>query len=99
MTAAWLKPVESGVEIDVKVAPKSSKESIGPVRDDRLVVKVSAPPDQGKANKAVCKLVAARLGVAKSNVTVVSGETSRSKRLRAAGVTATDAVSALESAV
>lgn len=99
MSAAWLRPVEAGVEIDVKVTPKSSKESIGPIRDGRLVVKVNAPPDQGKANKAVCKLVASRLGVAKSNVSVVSGETSRSKRLRVVGPSEADVTTALEGAV
>lgn len=96
MAVDWLKPVEGGVEIDVKVTPKSSVETIGPVRDGRLVVKVNAPPDQGKANKAVCKLVAGSLGVARSSVTVRSGETSRSKRLRVSGVSESEALAALD---
>ena len=47
-------------------------------------VRVTAPPDGGKANKAVCKLVAAALGIPKSAVEVASGQTSRHKRLSAA---------------
>lgn len=42
---------------------------------------VTAPPDNGKANKALCKLVAGELGIAKSKVEVAQGQTSRHKRL------------------
>lgn len=42
-------------------------------------VRVTAPPDGGKANKAVCKLIAGTLGVPKSAVAVKRGETSRHK--------------------
>lgn len=47
-------------------------------------VRVTAPPDGGKANKAVCKLVAASLGVPKTAVEVTGGATSRHKRLAVA---------------
>ncbi len=47
-------------------------------------VRVTAPPDGGKANKAVCKLVATELGVPKSAVEVALGHTSRHKRLSVA---------------
>lgn len=96
MAPAWLRAVDDGVEIEVKVTPKSSVEAVGPVRDGRLVVKVNAPPDQGKANKAVCKLIAKTIGVAKSNVSVVSGDTSRSKRLSVIGVDEERALTALD---
>ena len=48
---------------------------------DEVCVSVTAPPDGGKANKAVCKTVAAAIGVAKSAVSVAGGATSRRKRL------------------
>ena len=48
---------------------------------DEVCVRVTAPPDGGKANKAVCKLVAEALGVPKSRVGVASGHTARRKRL------------------
>ena len=91
MAPGWLLPRADGVVIDVKVTPKASREGIGPERDGRLVVKVSAPPEDGKANAAVCKLVAKALGVAKSNVSVDTGETSRSKRLIATGISLEEA--------
>lgn len=94
----WLQSRADGVAIEVRVTPKSARESIGPERGGRLVVKVSAPPEDGKANAAVCKLVAKRLGVAKSRVTVDNGETSRSKRLFASGISLSEAAKLLKDA-
>lgn len=53
-----------------------------------LQAKVTAPPVGGKANKALCKLIAKRLGVAPSRVSVVHGEKSRDKVVRVEGVDA-----------
>jgi hypothetical protein len=44
-------------------------------------VKVAAAPEKGKANRALCEFIAEKLGVAKSKVRIVSGETSRLKRI------------------
>lgn len=98
MPPDWLQSRSGGVTIDVKVTPKSSRESIGPERDGRLVVKVSAPPEDGKANAAVCKLIAKQLGLAKSRVTVDTGETSRSKRLFAQDIAIDEVAKLLEDA-
>ena len=48
-------------------------------------MRVSTPPESGKANKALIKLLAKRLGVAQSAVTLVTGETQRLKRLSIKG--------------
>ena len=70
------------MDIRVKVIPKSSKtELTGYLPDGTWKVKVAAAPEKGKANRALCEFVAERLGVAKSRVRVVSGETSHLKRL------------------
>ena len=50
-----------------------------------LKIAVAAPPEDGKANAAVCKLLAKFLGTAKSNLTVVSGATARLKQIEIAG--------------
>ena len=71
--------------IDVLVQPRASRPRIGPVRQDRLVVAVSAPPVDGAANRAVVELVAGALDVARSQVQVVRGESSRRKTLRVRG--------------
>jgi uncharacterized protein (TIGR00251 family) len=53
-----------------------------------LKVKLAAPPVEGAANAELVKLFAKKLRVAKSSVTIVSGETSKTKRLRVDGVDA-----------
>ncbi len=67
------------------VTPKGSLDQIVGIEtyDDRarLKVKVRAQPEKGKANKAVVELIAKWIGIAKSNIGVVSGETSRFKTL------------------
>lgn len=95
MIPSWLQSRDDGVAIDVRVTPKASRESIGPERDGKLVVKVSAPPEDGKANAAICKLVAKALGLAKSKVSVDTGGTSRSKRLLATGISVDEAAERL----
>jgi uncharacterized protein len=52
-----------------------------------VVIRVTAPPVDGKANEALCRLVAKKAGVAPSNVTVIRGHTARDKVLRVEGAT------------
>jgi len=70
------------MDIRVKVIPKSSKtELAGYLPDGTWKVKVAAAPEKGKANRALCEFIADHLGVAKSRVQIVSGETSQLKRI------------------
>ena len=59
------------------------------------MVRVTAPPDEGKANAAVCRVVAEALGVPKSAVSVVRGRTARTKTLDVAGLTDAEAMERL----
>ncbi len=69
----------------VKVVPGAKRdEVIGPL-GDRLKIRVSAPPEGGKANKAACELVAATLGVDPRSVRVAHGTTSPLKTLAIEG--------------
>jgi len=73
----------NGWILPIKVTPKASKEGCMPLTQDatELPVKVSSPPDKGQANQAVIQVVAKALGVPKSSVTLLKGETSRHKQL------------------
>jgi uncharacterized protein (TIGR00251 family) len=74
-----------GVLLRVKVVTGASRNEIaGPV-GDRLKVRVTAPPEGGKANKALCQLLAAALGVKPRHVTIERGHTSPAKTLRVSG--------------
>jgi uncharacterized protein (TIGR00251 family) len=84
-----------GVRFDVKVVPRASRERIGPVLGDAIKVQLTAPPVDGAANEALVALFARALGVPKSQVEIVRGETGRKKTLEVRGVT----VAALEALV
>jgi uncharacterized protein (TIGR00251 family) len=74
------------VELDVRVIPRASRDELAGMRDGRLLVRVTAPPLDGRANAAVCALLAKAAGVPKGAVSVVRGERSRDKRVRIEGV-------------
>ena len=67
----------------VKVIPKSSRDEIvGMLDDGTWKIKVTAVPERGKANAAVCELLARHFDVPKSRVAVVSGHTSHLKQVQ-----------------
>lgn len=70
-----------GAEISVRVTPKASRNRIT-VEDDAIRVYVTVVPEDGKANAAVQKLLAKALGVPKSRLELVRGQTSRDKTFR-----------------
>ena len=72
--------------IAVRVQPRAHRDEFGPVRAGVLVVRVTAPALEGRANKAVCKLLAGRFGVPPTQVTIVRGERSRDKVLEVRGI-------------
>lgn len=74
------------MRIAVHVTPKSGRSEIADWRGGELCVRVRVAPEGGKANAAVCELLAAALGVPKSNVRVVRGDTSRHKQVEVDGV-------------
>jgi len=80
----------AAVLLAVKAVPGPKRDAIAGVLHmpggDRLKVRTSAPPEGGRANKAICALVARSLGVRASSVTLVSGQASAEKVLRASGV-------------
>lgn len=81
---------DGGVRMFVRVAPGAAKDEIaglwnGVDGEAHLAVKVTAPPDKGKANAAVVKLIATHLGLPKSSVSIMAGETSRLKTIAVSG--------------
>ncbi|WP_299351908.1 DUF167 domain-containing protein [uncultured Shimia sp.] len=70
-----------GSEIVVRVTPKASRNKVT-VDDTQIRVYVTSAPENGKANAAVQKLLAKAMGIAKSHITLVRGQTSRDKVFR-----------------
>jgi len=71
--------------IAVRVQPRASRDEIAGEREGVLAVRVKAPPVDGRANEAVRRLVAKRVGVPPSRVRVVRGESARDKLLEIEG--------------
>ena len=67
--------------IEIRVQPNAKRSEIAVGQDGRVCVKVPAPPREGRANQAVVELIAERLGIRKSAVTIVRGHGSRNKTL------------------
>lgn len=79
---------DGAVTFAVRVVPRASRTEIAGEMDGALRVRISAPPVDGAANDEVIKFFAKRLGVSRSSVDIVSGQTSKSKLVRIYGVTA-----------
>jgi uncharacterized protein len=77
-------------EIEVRVIPRARRDEIGGERGGRLLIRLTAPPVDGAANAALCRLVARRAGVAARRVSIVRGQTSRDKLVRVEGLTAAE---------
>lgn len=75
------------VTFDVLVQPRASRPRLGPVHDGRIKISVTSPPVDGAANAAVIELIAKALGVAKRDVQVIAGATSRRKTIKVTGAT------------
>lgn len=82
--------------IEVRVRARAGRDELLGVRDGRLQARVAAAPAEGKANRALRKLIARRVGAAPSRVEIVRGERSRDKLVRVEGMSAKALRAALE---
>jgi uncharacterized protein (TIGR00251 family) len=82
--------------IAVKVVPRAAKDEIVGWLEGELKVRVSAPPEDGRANRALEGVLAAALGLKKTAVVVSAGETSRRKRVAITGLSPDEIVRRLE---
>lgn len=78
----------NGIVITVKVVPGSSKSEIVGRHGTMLKVKVAAPPEKGKANKALIEFLAKRLNLKKTELEITSGHTGSVKQVFLAGASA-----------
>lgn len=84
---SWYRWQGDALILSVRVQPKASRdELVGPCDDgqggESLKIRITAPPVDGKANAHLIKFLARAFAVAKSRVSVVAGETGRSKRVQ-----------------
>jgi uncharacterized protein (TIGR00251 family) len=85
--ASPLEPTDGGTLLRVKVVPGSSRDRIAGPLGNRLKVQVAAAPEAGKANAALCALLAKVMGVSRRDITLTAGRSQPAKTLRIAGLT------------
>jgi uncharacterized protein len=73
-------------EIWVRLTPRAGRDEVRGERDGRVLARVSAPPANGRANEALCRLVAKLAHVGRGRVAIVRGARSRDKLLRVEGL-------------
>lgn len=81
-----IRQVADGISFAVRVQPRSSKNQISGVQAGELRVRLTSPPVDGEANRHCIEFFAELLGVAKRDVTIISGDTSRHKQVKVAGI-------------
>lgn len=77
-------------EIKVKVVPNASRSEVVGMLGDAVKIKIRAVPEDGKANKALLEFLAEKLSLPKKSVELITGDTSREKRVRIAGIAETE---------
>jgi uncharacterized protein len=86
-----IRELQGGVEFAVKVHPRAKKNAITGELGGALKVSLTAPPVDGRANEACIEFFAKLLKVPRSSVTIASGQSSRNKVIRVAGISVEDA--------
>jgi hypothetical protein len=86
MSELKIQEAKGGVVFSVKVVPGSSKTAVSGLWDGMVKIKISAPPQKGRANKCLIDFLAKQLGVKKSAVSIIAGQNSPVKKIRVSGL-------------
>ncbi len=86
-----LRDTPQGVTLRVRVQPRSSRNALGGEREGALVVRLTAPPVEGRANQALARFLAEALDVAPSAIRLLRGDSGRDKLVSIAGIDAATA--------
>ena len=84
----WLLSTHDGCIITVKATPRARKSEVSGADPEWLRVRLQAPPVDGKANAELIALFAKTFGIPKRSVELLTGDTSRLKRVKLSGVSA-----------
>ncbi len=82
-----LKKTPDGIIIPVRAQPGAKKDIIVGEWGGRLKIQIKVPPEKGKANEAIIKLLAKDLDLKRSKIRIISGESSRDKKVLVQDVT------------
>jgi uncharacterized protein (TIGR00251 family) len=77
----WIQQTPEGVIFKAVIQPRASRNEIVGLKGDALKIRLTAPPVEGAANKMCIELLAKTFKVRKSDVEIVRGKSSKSKRI------------------
>ncbi len=83
-----IREINEGVIFAAKIVPGSSQTIVCGLLDGMVKIKVSAPPEKGKANRCLLDFLAKQLGVKKKAVSIISGQSSPVKQVQVLGLSA-----------
>lgn len=86
----WIKPESDGATLFLHIQPGAKKSEVAGAHGEALKIRLAAPPVDGKANTALIAFLAAKVGAGRTAVELVSGQTSRTKRVRIHGISGQD---------
>lgn len=89
-------PVEGGVRLEILVQPRASRSEIVGLLEDRIKIRLAAPPVEGQANEALVRLLADLFNLARSHVLIRAGESGRRKSVLVRGITLDQALNLLD---
>lgn len=87
MTLPWLRQTGDDVVLALHIQPGAKKTEVAGQHGEALKIRLAAPPVDGKANDCLIAFLAEKLGIGKARLELVSGASSRAKRVRVAGIT------------
>jgi len=92
------KQTDISATLSVRIQPRSSKNGVTRMEDGSLKIRLTAPPVDGAANEALVKFLSEALSISKSQVEIVTGHTSREKRVKISGMSEADVIHLLNTA-
>lgn len=81
-----IEATPKGVVLQVRVIPRAGRTGLAGTRDGALLVRLGAPPVDGAANAELLELLADTLGLPKRNLSLLSGDRSKQKRVLVTGL-------------
>jgi uncharacterized protein (TIGR00251 family) len=85
-----MRETPKGIVISVKIQPGASREECVGLQAEALKIRVTAPPVDSAANKALIKFLSKKIRIPKSHVAIIKGGTSRHKQILLAGLKPAD---------
>ena len=95
----WLTDTPAGAVLNLRIVPRAAKNAIQGEHGDALKIRLCAPPVDGAANAALVEFLAETFDLPRARVQLLSGQTSRHKRVLLAGVAAAAAQTRLNGAL